>query len=298
MARVHTSGHSRITKRHQISPLQMKGTLIVNTSTVRRGRGKARAGGLLLSVALALPTAACGINTAPSGELGQAQQILASCPKGTKVASKVDIDVSGSARTATLQPERSNAIGDMARQTAICGGHLQVTAFSASSAATVVLYDGELSLPGATDNARLRRVPDLVTTIMSTVTEAYGTKIQLLSPGGSDIVGQYRLAAEYLQQLGADYQLHLVLLTDGFQTAGIRMGSAPLTKDDATAMAANIDLPKLPVASITVAGIGKVTGQPPSSSVVDGVIAFYDAVCKKTKAASCLSVTDYTSSRR
>jgi hypothetical protein len=241
---------------------------------------------------------ACGINGTPQGALGQAQQILASCPKGTKLASKVDIDVSGSSRTATLQPERSNAIGDMAGRTAICGGHLRVTAFSASSAATVVLYDGELSLPGATDNARLRRVPDLVTTVMATVTGAYGAKIGQLSPGGSDIVAQYRLAAEYLQQLGADYQLHLVLLTDGFQTAGISLGSAPLTKDAATTMAANNDLPKLPGASITVAGIGKVTGQPPSSTVVDGVIAFYDAVCKKAKAASCLSVTDYTSSGR
>ena len=252
----------------------------------------------MLAVVLVLSMSACGINGTPQGALGQAQQILASCPKGTKLASKVDIDVSGSARTATLQPERSNAIGDMARRTAICGGHLRVTAFSASSAATVVLYDGELSLPGATDNARLRRVPDLVTTVMATVTGAYGTKIQLLSPGGSDIVGQYRLAAEYLQQLGGGYVLHLLLETDALQTAGFSLGGAPLTKAAATAMAANIDLPKLPGASITVAGIGKVTGQPPSSTAVDGVIAFYDAVCKKTKATSCLSVTDYTSSGR
>lgn len=296
MARVHTSGHSRITKRHQISPLQMKGTLIVNTSTVRRRRQSTRTIGVLLAVVLVLAMSACGINGTPQGALGQAQQILASCPKGTKLASEVDTDVSGSSRTATLQPERLNAISDMARQTAICGGHLQVTAFSVSSAATVVLFDGELNLPGATDNARLRRVPDLVTTIMATVTQAYGTKIQQLSPGGSDIVGQYRLAAEYWNQLGAGYKLNLLLLTDGLQNAGFSLGDAPLTTAAATALAANIDVPKLPGASITVAGIGSVMGQPPSSTVVDGVVAFYDALCKKTEAASCLSVTDYTSS--
>ena len=279
-------------------PVQMKGTLIVNMSTVRRGRGRPRAGGLLLSLALALTLAACGVSAAPAGELGQAQQVLAACPKDTRLASKVDIDVSGSTRTATLEPERSNAVADMAARTAICGGHLRVTAFSASSSATVVLYDGELSLPGATDNARLRRVPDLVKAVMATVGGGYGAKIGQLSPGGSDILAQYRLAAEYLQQLGAGYQLHLVLLTDGFQTAGLSLGGAPLTTGAATAMVANIDVPALPGASITVAGIGKVVGQPPSSDVVDGVVAFYDAVCKKTQAASCLSVTDYTSAAR
>ena len=298
MARVRTSGHSRITKRHHVTPLQMKGTFIVNMSTVRRGQGKPRAVGLLLFLVLALTLAACGAATTAAGALGRAQQDLASCPKGTKLASKVDIDVSGSTRTATLAPERLNAIADMATRTSICGGHLRVTAFSASSAATVVLYDGELSLPGATDNARLRRVPDLVKTIMATVTGAYGAKIGQLSPGGSDILAQYRLAAEYLQQLGAGYQLHLVLLTDGFQTADITLGAVPLTKDAAAALAARVDLPALPGASITVAGIGKVVGQPPSSDVVDGVVAFYDAVCKKTQAASCLSVTDYTSVAR
>ena len=269
----------------------------MNTSTVRRRRRQStRTIGVLLAVVLVLYMSACGINGTPQGALGQAQQILAACPKGTKVASKVDIDVSGTSRTATLQPERSNAIGDIARRTAICGGHLQVTVFSATSAATVILFDGELNLPGATDNARLRRVPDLITTIMATVTQAYGTKIQQLSPGGSDIVGQYRLAAEYWNQLGAGYKLNLLLLTDGLQNAGFSLGNAPLTTAAATALAANIDVPKLPGASITVAGIGSVTGQPPSSTVVDGVVAFYDALCKKTEAASCLSVTDYTSS--
>lgn len=252
---------------------------------------------ILLS-AFTVLLSACGLSTTPPGELGQDQEILASCPTDTRLASKVDLDVSGSSRTATLQPERAAVIKDVARQTAICGGRLRVTAFSASSAATAVLYDGELSLTGATDNARLRHVPELTDGVMAAVAQAYGTKVGRLSPGGSDIVAQYRLASEYRQQLGDGYQLRLVLLTDGFQTAGFDVGSSALTKSEATALAGTVDVPSLPDASVIVAGIGKVADQPPSSSVVDGVIAFYDALCARTEAASCLSVTDFASAGR
>lgn len=254
-----------------------------------------------LAILLALPVALAGCGLASghaAGELGANQTLLATCPKGVKVASKVDIDVSGSDRTAALDAQRLSAVEDQARRTAVCGGHLQVTAFSATSAATVVLYDGEIALAGATDNARLRQVPAAVSQVMTAVSQAYGTKIATLTPGGSDIAGQYRLAAEYLAQLGSGYRLTLVLLTDGFQTAGFTIGDTPLDTGAAEALAAKVTVPKLPGASITVAGIGQAAGQPPSSAVVSGVVAFYNALCHRTGAAQCLSVTDYTSTGR
>lgn len=255
----------------------------------------------ILAALIALPLAlsACGLSTGhAAGELGANQTLLASCPKGVRLATKVDIDVSGSDRSGTLTGQRLGAVEDQARRTAVCGGHLQVTIFSATSAATAVLYDGEIALAGATDNARLRQVPATVKQITSEVAQAYTANIGSLTPGGSDIAGQYRLAAEYLAQLGSGYRLTLVLLTDGFQTAGFSFSDTPLDTQAADALAGKVAVPRLPGASIIVSGIGQVASNPPSSAVVSGMVAFYNALCRRTGAAQCLSVTDYTPTGR
>lgn len=279
---------------------EMEGHHVVNQTTVRRRTQCRRLPAVLLGSLALLGLGACGAGTSPPGELGQSHQILASCPAGKKLASDVEIDASGSGRTAELPSERAAVVSDVARRTAICGGHLRVSIFSASSAATVPLYDGELSLSGATDNARLRRVPELVNHVMTTTTQAYATKVNDLTPDGSDIVAEYRLSSEYVQQLGGGYILRLVLLTDGFQASStFGIGDQPLSADQAAALAQQVTVPTLPKnASVTVAGLGKVVGQPPASDVVDGLVAFYDAICRRTGAGTCLSVTDYTSSGR
>jgi len=215
------------------------------------------------------------------------------CPDA-RLASKVDVDVSGSARTADLAAERTAIIEDAARRTAICGGHLRVTAFSSTSAATTILYDGELDVPGATGIARLRKVPEVVEAVMARVAPAYDAVLSTPpTDGGSDIVAQYRLGQEYLAQLGDGYELNLVILTDGFQTTGRGIVDRALTPSEASDLAAQITIPDLTNASITVAGLGRVAGQAPATDVVDGLVALYDALCARSNAASCLSVTDY-----
>jgi hypothetical protein len=266
----------------------------VPTSNVRRGQLSAKIGALTLVLASAVVTAACGSAPPPPGELGQNQRVLSSCPKNTKLATAIRIDASPSSLGDALEQARLDVVSDAARRTAICGGHLRVDVFSGSSTATATLYDGELALAGATDNARLRRAPDLVKDITTKVSDAYGPAAANLASNGSDILGQYRLGAEYLQQLGAGYQLNLVLLTDGFQNVGIDLTSAPLTRPQADALVAGVGVPSLPMANVTVAGLGKVGGEPPSTAIVNGLVNFYDAVCAKTAAAQCLSVTDYT----
>jgi hypothetical protein len=233
----------------------------------------------------------------PLGALGDNKAIQASCPADTKLATKVDIDLSASSRTGSLSTERHDAIADMARLTAICGGRLKVTGFSATSASTFTLYDDDLRLAGATDNARLRQVPEVVDHVLSAVNDAYPTAVQSLEPSGSDIVAQYRLADEYVRQLGPGYQLRLVLLTDGLQNAGFTLDQS-ITSAQAEELANNVVVPQLPGASIVVAGIGKDQSQPPPSTVVEAVVAFYDALCRRTGAATCLSVTDYTTAGR
>lgn len=240
---------------------------------------------------------ACSMAVQAGGDLGQDQRLLASCPD-KKLASMVSVDVSGTGRDEGIAAQHLQAISFVVRKTAICGGHLRVTAFDGTSAKTRELYDGELQLPGATDIAKLRRAPAVVEEAMTSVTDGYQTALREPPVGdGSDITGQYRLAAEYASQLGDQYILQFLLETDGFQTTGVGAIDHPLTTHEADRLAERLSLPTLPGASVTVAGLGKVRGTPPPSDLVEGLVHFYDAVCARTSAAECRSVTDFTVGR-
>lgn len=238
--------------------------------------------------------AGCGPKPTDPAQLAQDKQALQTCPKDKKVAAKVALDASGSGRTPELSPEHTAAITSVARRTAICGGRLKVNLFSATSAATVTLYDEEVILPGATDNARLHHVQKAVDEAIRRITEGYKPALEKLSPNGSDVLAEYQDAAAYIKQRGTGYRLELLILSDGYQATGnVNLGGNALTQAQATALAARLNVPKLPGASVTVAGIGRVAaGKPASSAVVEGTIRFWDAVCARAQAEECLSVTD------
>ena len=245
-----------------------------------------------LSAALVL-TACSSLNTSTTPD----QAILAACPADKQVAADVEIDGSGSSSGDAIATERLAITADVVRRTAICGGHLLVRAFSASSGATVTIYDGDLSLPGATDNARLRRVDALVEKVTAEITATYGDAIAALPDGGSDITSVYRLAGEYAAQLGDGYQLQLYVLTDGLNNIGTDLTSQVLTPEQATDLASTVNVPALPGSTITVAGLGRINGDTAPSALVEGLVAFYNALCVKTGAKTCVSVTDYTAGR-
>lgn len=257
----------------------------------------AKKGLAALAIASLAALTACGIPTQATGELGQDQATLAAC-SGTRLASMVSVDVSDTGRDQTIADQHLKAIAAVVRRTAICGGHLRVTAFSGTSATTLELYDGELQLAGATDIARLRKVPALVEATMATISKGY--QAALTTPpqgGGTDVTGQYRLPAEYAAQLGSGYRLDYVLLTDGLQNVGAGAIDHALNADEAKALAQRVSVPSLKGASVTVAGLGRVAGDPPSSRMVEGLVRFYDALCVRTEAADCRSVTDFTVGR-
>lgn len=245
---------------------------------------------------LAFCLAACAAVGGPASQ-GADKAILAACAPDKQAAADVEIDGSGSSSGDAIATERLAITADVVRRTAICGGHLLVRAFSASSGATVTMYDGDLSLPGATDNARLRRVDALVEKVMAEITAKYGDAIAALPGGGSDITSVYRLAGEYGAQLGDGYQLHLYVLTDGLNNIGTDLTSQVLTPEQATELASTVSVPALPGSSITVAGLGRMNGDPAPSALVEGLVAFYNALCIKTGAKRCVSVTDYTAGR-
>lgn len=249
-------------------------------------------------VATAAFLTACGVQPAPRGELAQDQQTLASCDPTAPPAAMVAIDGTGSSTSDAILAERMTAIESIVRTTAICSGRLKVVVFASSSAATVTLFEGSLQLDGATDNARLKRVDRLVSDVMAKVRQVYQPAVTSLVQGGSDITSEYRLAEEWIKQVGTPFRLQLVMLTDGFQNVGVDLGARALSKQEAEALANQVAVPKLPGASVVVAGLGRVTGQPAPSNVVEGLVSYYDALCHHTEAAHCLSVTDYTTDGR
>ncbi|MFI5558505.1 hypothetical protein ACIA2T_04435 [Amycolatopsis japonica] len=231
--------------------------------------------------------------SANRGELAADQQVLAGCDAVAPPATDVQLDGSGSSNAEPIVEERLKATEEIVRTTAICGGRIRVSVFSATSAATTVLVDRPLHLEGATDNAKLKKVSPLVTEVMASLRSKYTEAVKSLPNSGTDVSAMYRLAAEWAAQVGAPYRLHLYLLTDGFQTVNFRLDYRARSRDEAARLAGEVAVPQLPGASVLVAGLGRVADNPPASSVVDGLVAFYDALCQRTSAASCTSVTDY-----
>jgi hypothetical protein len=225
--------------------------------------------------------------------LAEDQRILSSCDAAYPPASWVGLDATDSSAATSIFSERMTALESIVRETTVCSGYLNVTIFTASSSASVTLYDGPLRQHAATDNARLRRVSNAVNAVMSTIRKRYRPAAAGSDQGQSDITGQYRLASEWRRQLGSPYTLHMYLLTDGFQTAGTDLAGRAHDQQQAQALAQQVAVPKLPGATVVIAGLGRVAGSPPSSQVVEALVAYYAALCHRTAAAKCISVSDY-----
>jgi hypothetical protein len=250
---------------------------------------------LMALIVLIFALALAGCSGIAPGVLGQNQQLLASCQKDDgKLATLISDDETGSRVDPVTTKQDQSVIEQEATKTAACNGRLTVDMFSSSSGSTATVYDQTIDLPGATDNARLLQVPAAVKKIMKQIRANWAPALATLPQDGTDIAGLYRLAGEYQAQLDAGTRLDWVILTDGFNNlGGIDLETHALSPAQATALAAQVPVPHLKGASVTVVGLGRVTGSPAPSAVIDGLVAFYDAVCANTHATKCLSVTDW-----
>ncbi|MTD46701.1 hypothetical protein GKE82_21010 [Conexibacter sp. W3-3-2] len=216
------------------------------------------------------------------------------CPKHSKLATAVHLDVSGSFVTDQVDGQRLGIVRDAIGRTAACGGHLQIRAFAGSGAGTAVLYDDELHLKGSTETARLRRIPALIDSITKQVSEGY-TNLPTMT-GGTDVVGQLRGDQEYAAQLGSGYSLWSITATDGLQTAGVQWRK--LTESGtAEAQAKGLALADLSGtnAEVLFVGIGNTTdSDAPPTAVVEAVKSFYRVICDRLAAKRCDVATDYT----
>ncbi|WP_433268950.1 hypothetical protein ACQPZF_05600 [Actinosynnema sp. CS-041913] len=253
---------------------------------------------LVATLTAAILLSACGDGPSSHADFTANQQLLTTCDPAKPPASLVEIDGTGSSASDAITAERITAVESIATRTAVCSGHLRVLVFSASSAATTVLFDGDLKQLGATDNARLRRVPETVKGVMDTVRSGYRSAMASLPQGASDITAQYRLASEWKQQLGGNSALNLVILTDGFQNVSVDLAAKALSADEAKVLADRVAMPNLAGASVTVAGLGRIAKGAPPSAIVEGLVHYYNALCAKASAATCTSVSDYAEAGR
>jgi hypothetical protein len=222
-----------------------------------------------------LGLAACGTAGAVT-QLGELKTFAATCPSHAHVAAYVAWDARRSLRGRRIAAARLDSLEKTAEKVAACGGVLRVVAFGATAASTVRLYDGELRPRGATENARLLRVPDLAARVRAHVKAALPSALAQLSGQGADPLSQFTAAEEFRRQLGPGYALHVVIATSG--------------------LARHVDtvtIPDLRGADVVVAGIGKGgRAAPTPTRDVEALRRFYGRVCERTRAHSCLVISD------
>ena len=253
------------------------------------------AGGLLAGTVIATVLAACSPQL--GGDLGQLQAMTGNCPQNTKTGMYVALDASDTARSSDISASQLAVTKTMAEQTAVCGGHLRVTAFSSSAVATVTLYDGDLTPAGATEPARLRRVPDMVNDTMKTTESQLSAAATKLPGDGSEIIAQLANVGEYGRQLGTGYVPYAVIVTDGVATAGTITNTPSFDAVTARDLGERVAVPDLTGATVTFTGIGHLAGPPPPSDYVANLKNFYTTVCNRTKATTCTVVTDFANPR-
>lgn len=239
------------------------------------------------AAALAASLTAC--TTHAPGDTGRLQGVLANCPTDQQINAYVAVDGSGTTRDDSIVQEYLKSIESETEKVAVCGGHIEVVAFGTNSV-TAPIYDGDLSLPGSTDIAKLRRVPDAVAEVMAEVEKNHEGAIALLPQGGTDVTGLLRLFEE-AKALRPDMQLQGTILTDGLTNQDVVI-DRPLSAVEAEALADQVSAPDLSGSTFSIVGIGRVAGDPLPSSFIEGLKAFYTRLCANTKADQCLVVTD------
>lgn len=267
-------------------------------TTSQASRALRHATSTLSALAVTGALAACSL-TSTTGPLADGKYWDSTCPKdGRPIAGFAAIDVSGSNYVKTFGGQTEAVVRDLAARVAVCGGnaggHLRVVAFWDNRAKPVTLFDDVLSLPGATANARYRKLGDSTDKAVAAIAEAYNKIDANGFEGGTDAVGQLQSAQEFGQALGSSTHLVTVLITDGEQTV------SPVSinvKDKASALrAANaLPVPKLG-GELVVVGLGKTKKWTPGMSQnADNLKAMWTHICERSGTSNCTVATDYTS---
>jgi hypothetical protein len=251
-------------------------------------RREARKTFAILGLAISLAAFVCGCGGVGAvTKLDHLRQVTKSCPD-SPVAGLVALDARGSLRGRPLTVARLAAVESVATKVAVCGGgRLRVVVFGPSAAATVTVFDDELHPLGATENARLIRVPGVVSKAVGEVEQGLPAAFRQLTRNGADPVAQLAAARDFSDEVGAGGALFVLI-----ETSGLTRMTARLTKATAVKLARQVSVPDLHVATVTFAGLGRVgAGPPPSTTTIDALRTYFETACRQT-GARCRAVTD------
>ncbi len=239
-----------------------------------------------LTASLAAFVSACG-GVGAVTELNHLRQVAKGCPD-SPVAAFVALDARGSLRGRQLTVARLAAIENLATKVAVCGGgRLRVVAFGPSPAATATVFDDGLHPAGATENARLIRVPGIVSKAVGEVEQGLPAAFRQLTRNGADPVAQLAAARDFGDELGPGTAVVVLI-----ETSGLTRMTARLTKATAVKLARQVSVPDLHGATVTFAGLGRVgAGPPPSTTTIEALRAYFETVCRRTE-ARCRAVTE------
>ena len=255
--------------------------------SLNQGRGFSRSAiAVVYAVSLAAFVSACG-GVGVVAKLDHLRQVAKSCPD-SPVAAFVALDARGSLRYPHLTAARLAAIENLATKVTVCGGgRLRVVAFGPSSAATAIVFDGELHPAGATENARLIRAPGIVSQAVGEVEQGLPAAFRQLTRNGADPVAQLAAAREFSDELGPGNAMFVLI-----ETSGLTGTTARLTTATAVKLARQVSVPDLHGATVTFAGLGRVgSGPPPSTTTIETWQTYFETVCRET-GARCRAVTD------
>lgn len=240
-----------------------------------------------LTASLAAFVSACG-GVGAVTKLNHLRQVAKSCP-GSPVAAFVALDARGALRGRQLTVARLAAVRSLATKVAVCGGgRLKVVAFGPSSAATATVFDDGLHPMGATENARLIRVPGIVSKAVGEVEQGMPAAFRQLTRNGADPVAQLAAARDFSDELGPGNAVFVLIETSGPP----HLITPGFTKAAAVKLARQVSAPDLRGATVTFAGLGRVgAGAPPATTTIDALRTYFETVCRRT-GARCRAVAD------
>jgi len=240
-----------------------------------------------LTASLAAFVSACG-GVGAVTKRDHLRQVAKNCPD-SPVAALVALDARVSLRGRQLTVARLGAVENLATKVAVCGGgRLKVLAFGPSPAATVIVFDDDLHPPGATENARLVRVPGIVSKAVGEVEQRLPAAFRQLTGNGADPIAQLGAARDFSDGLGPGTAVFVLIETSGPP----HLNTPDFTKATASRLGRQVSVPDLHGATVTFAGVGRVgSGPPPSTTTIEALRTYFETVCRQT-GARCRAVTD------
>lgn len=185
----------------------------------------------------------------------------------TKPAATVVLGgVSGSQRASILETRfLAHARGELYRS-AVCGGTTVIEVWS-TEGSTRVLWgnDDTIRVVGDTFQARKLSATRALDGAMTKITARYHDALGALPAKGSGFLGWRTIASDALAELtNAKLHKRVVVVDDGVQIDATINLNRPLTVDEAAGLARSVpNTTDLHGVSVTLIGIGQVTGPPP-----------------------------------